>query len=807
MPGGPTTTELKVGPKGDLENANGSMPLPMLGDLSMLVIEPLPEEKVGQWDDVKKIALNETHTSGGTSSPFRFGRPTLRERMMESRLPGRFGSRLRPGSPFGTRPGQRGPRMPAPQPQQVQVITHPAQERSEFVLGTESGSTVSIAKTYELSTDEKVGDEPRVLMTGQGTITFDVKAGVPTAMEFKARVTENADNITLRIPIEVSCKLLEGQEREHAMRFPVIPPLVMNPLKDADVRAALADLKTTDSGKRTRAANRLRDAAPIESLRTDVSKALESLLDDRDGFFKSAVIQALGVWGDHDAVPLLITRLNDESYGSRGELFEALGRQPDERTAQAMTAWLAKETGQAVRILRALGPAAEPAVLDFVTSSAEARLRVEACRVLKDVGTSRSVPVLQKLTAQKDSEQLGRVAEGVARVIANRFPKDAELTVALEGLESTDVAVRRAAAHSLLAASPVASRRAAVAQALVKHLGEPDNEAQRIVILALGNWGDTAAAQALTEKLKDHAFLPWRAATESLGKLAKDRAAAEAIALWLKDDRGLVFRSLQAMGPPAEPVLIAIVQSKEDWGVRSEACKLLGVIGSQASIPVLQEAGKDRNDAFVVMAAESSLKLLAPPSITSAAASVAIDSLKSGDVNRVRAAAQSLAAAKPDPKTRADIANALLAALGGNDDLSQRDVLRALKVWGDKDVAQALLARGNDNAFRMWREALDTAATLEPTAKTAEALIARMPDDFGHVLRLLREIGPPAEPAVLHAFQTASDVRVRVESCKVLETIATPASLTVLQEAAAKTGEGTLAIVAEDSLKGIAERE
>jgi HEAT repeat protein len=621
-------------------------------------------------------------------------------------------------------------------------------------------------------------------------------------------VTENADNITLRIPIEVSCKLLEGPERERAMRFPVMPPTAMNPLKEADVRAALVDLKATDNGKRSRAATRLRDGAPIESLRVDVAKALESLLDDRDVFVKNPVIQALGVWGTREASPLLIARLNDDRYGSRGELFEALGRlEPDERAAQAMVEWLAKDAGQAARVLRALGPAAEPALINFVTSSADARFRVEACRVLKDIGTSRSVPVLQKLAAQRNQEELGRVAEGVARVIAARYPKDTVLAVAVESLDATDVGRCREAAQRLLAASPVESRRTEVAQALVKHLGEPDNETQKIIIRALGTWGDAAAAQALTAKLSDHAFLPWREAIESLGKIAKDRASADAIAGWVKDDRGLVMRSLQAMGPPAEPTVIAIVQSKEDWGTRSDACKVLGVIGSKASIPVLQEATKDRKEAFVVMAAEAALKNLAPQPMSNAESSVAIDNLKSGDVNRRREAAKSLAAARPDPSQRAAVTKALETALGDNDENNQREVLRALRVWGDRDSAQALITRCNDKSFRPWHEALEVLASVDPSARTAETLIARMPDDFGHSLRLLREIGAPAEPALLQAFQTAPDLRVRVESCKVLETIGSAASLTVLQEAAARTGDGAVAVAAEDSLKGIAERE
>src|SRR5208282_728037 len=41
MPGGPGTAELKLDPRGDVKNATGALALPLLGDLSLLVIEPL----------------------------------------------------------------------------------------------------------------------------------------------------------------------------------------------------------------------------------------------------------------------------------------------------------------------------------------------------------------------------------------------------------------------------------------------------------------------------------------------------------------------------------------------------------------------------------------------------------------------------------------------------------------------------------------------------------------------------------------------------------------------------------------------
>ena len=77
----------------------------------------------------------------------------------------------------------------------------------------------------------------------------------------------------------------------------------------------------------------------------------------------------------------------------------------------------------------------------------------------------------------------------------------------------------------------------------------------------------------------------------------------------------------------------------------------------------------------------------------------------------------------------------------------QREALRALRVWGDRTSARALVDRCNDKSFSPWREALEVLARLDPRPQTAGILIGRMPDDYSHVLRLLREMGALAEPA------------------------------------------------------------
>ena len=268
-----------------------------------------------------------------------------------------------------------------------------------------------------------------------------------------------------------------------------------------------------------------------------------------------------------------------------------------------------------------------------------------------------------------------------------------------------------------------------------------------------------------------------------------------------------MIRALEAIGPPAEPAAIALVKSEQDWGMRSEVCKLLGTIGSTACIPVLQEATRNKKDAFVVMAAEASLKKLQQSPMSDAEVQTALDQLKSTDPGSRRDAARRLAEAQVTSARRGAVAR----ALGGGAHRSRRE--RAARGpgriprLGRPRERSALADCCKDPHGNLWRDGLVLLAKLDPGPRTTEILIGRMAEDYGHVGRLLRELGPAAEPGNPPGDPAVPDPRVRIESCKVLETIGTEASLPILLAAAARQGEGQVAAAADDALRGITERE
>ncbi len=294
---GPTATnaiELKLDPKGNVLKASGSAQLPLLGDLSMLIIEPFPDEPTTSWDDSRTITLREIQQTPGASGVGpRLGRPGL------DNLPTGPRSRLSARPRLNSR--LRG-RQAAPQPQpkpptQVTITNHEAGEETAYTLGEVQGDQASIRKEYELATRELVGDEPRLKMTGEGTIAFDLKAGVPLAMDYKVEVVEISDQARFRVPIKVVCKLLEGKERELALRPPAHPPSAMNPIDPGDLDKILADLKSPDTNRRKVACQSLYHSAPIEGRRGDVAREIERLVPEKDMGLRSDAVKASGDLG------------------------------------------------------------------------------------------------------------------------------------------------------------------------------------------------------------------------------------------------------------------------------------------------------------------------------------------------------------------------------------------------------------------------------------------------------------------------------------------------------------------------------
>lgn len=188
---------------------------------------------------------------------------------------------------------------------------------------------------------------------------------------------------------------------------PEAPPPGRRELAGADLARSIEELKARDSFRCRSAAEALARATPVEERREEVVRELLTLVEDRDGFTRHAGAKALRVWGSADLLETWIKLLDDESFVVRWEAIAALGEMPDPRGAEAVAARLKADKLKASKALIQMGAVAEPAVLGCL-GDPEWTVRMEAARILKQIGTKASVPVLQR--ALRDENGLVRMS-------------------------------------------------------------------------------------------------------------------------------------------------------------------------------------------------------------------------------------------------------------------------------------------------------------------------------------------------------------------------------------------------------------
>jgi hypothetical protein len=164
------------------------------------------------------------------------------------------------------------------------------------------------------------------------------------------------------------------------------------------VDQALVDLKDFNQSRRKRALGRLMHAPLIANRRVEVGEAVAPMLRDPDSWTRSDAAKALAVWGGPESVPDLIQALKDPEFGVRWAVLDTLKALKDPQAAGELATMVAenKDRGKAVEALKAIGPAAETALIPLLTHG-DMWVRREACIILKETGTEASVPYLKAI--------------------------------------------------------------------------------------------------------------------------------------------------------------------------------------------------------------------------------------------------------------------------------------------------------------------------------------------------------------------------------------------------------------------------
>jgi predicted Zn finger-like uncharacterized protein len=177
----------------------------------------------------------------------------------------------------------------------------------------------------------------------------------------------------------------------------------------------------------------------------------------------------------------------------------------------------------------------------------------------------------------------------------------------------------------------------------------------------------------------------------------------------------------------------------------------------------------------------------------------ALAMLKDSQVFRRKNAAEWLGRAPLDEARRAEVAQALAGQL--NDALVGVPAATALGVWGTKDSVPALLKVVENENNPAWTQAMDVLAKLKDE-RAAEPAARYLPNFFkrGSAVKVLREIGPPAEKEVLKYLHN-KDAGVRTEATNLLKGYGTKDAVLFDQAVAdLKAADGETRQVAAETL-------
>jgi hypothetical protein len=280
---------------------------------------------------------------------------------------------------------------------------------------------------------------------------------------------------------------------------------------------------------------------------------------------------------------------------------------------------LAKQKGGYDELNSYYGPGAGAAIIGLQFAYAFRRPRVFACWVtLEFFGMALLLTggLLASLAAEREGNP-GRNDPGPAPAPAPGPPTPPApadpVEKALVDLDSPQDNVRRAAAARLLDMEPK-KRRAEIARKLGGLIDAPDRLLDVDAVIALGVWGTAEEVPLLIKVVRNPDHPARNNAIESLGKL-RDPRGLEAVAGALRDVRTRVAasRAVRLVGAPAEKAVLAMLDLqnlKQDLSLSNEVIDLLKAIGTQQSVPTLQQVAKG-DDRFLKSLSEDALAAIA----------------------------------------------------------------------------------------------------------------------------------------------------------------------------------------------------
>ncbi len=397
----------------------------------------------------------------------------------------------------------------------------------------------------------------------------------------------------------------------------------------------------------------------------------------------------------------------------------------------------------ALRALARRGPAALPAIREFVTDP-DPRVRAQALSVLPRTGEA-AVPLLAAALADEDAAVRRAAASALRELKGAALPAMPALRRLL-GDPQTEV--RGAAASALAAIGPAAVK------PLAEAMRSSDPRIREGAVHALREMGAAAAdaIPALVEARNDADPAVRRATALALGALGAK--ALDPLVAMCKDTDATVraaaagaLRHLPGEAATTLPALRTLLKDADEW-VRIAAARTVGLLGKDAepAIPELADMLRRGSDGHRSGAAEA--LVLIGPAAAPALAHAALDPEKATRDAALNALAKLGAAAVPavvavaDPKDRealreasaalarigAPAVPALVGLLGHESAAVRRDAAWALGTIGvaAREAVQALVAALDDKDRMVPPQAAWSLGQIGPAAADALPALEKM---------------------------------------------------------------------------------
>lgn len=159
---------------------------------------------------------------------------------------------------------------------------------------------------------------------------------------------------------------------------------------------------------------------PNEEVKAKVSQKLGEWLDDRESSVRGRAADALPNWATEELAPRMMVEMVGNRPALRKGSIVALGRLQYEKAIPTLIRYvdLGRDREQVTLALVAMGPRAEAAVIKALDSKDQGAVR-QACLILTQMGTSKSLAALGRVTRGKN-KQTAAAAESAIEAIKDR---------------------------------------------------------------------------------------------------------------------------------------------------------------------------------------------------------------------------------------------------------------------------------------------------------------------------------------------------------------------------------------------------